>query len=64
MSEIIDLIQNVGFPIAITIYLLYDKRREADRWRVVVGNIVKTIDQNTNALHELANTLTLHQRDD
>lgn len=51
VQQLIDLINNVGFPIAVTCYLLY-------RDTSVIKELTKSINENTVVLSNLAEKLT------
>ena len=51
LQQIIDLINNVGFPIAVTCYLLY-------RDTTVITELTKSINENTLALTKLGEKLS------
>ena len=51
LQQLIDLINNVGFPIAVTCYLLY-------RDTTVIKDLTKNLSENTVALAKLAEKLT------
>lgn len=54
MNALIQLISGVGFPIAVSLYLLYDSRENQKAHKEESINFVKAIDNNTAALKELA----------
>lgn len=53
MEQIISLIGNVGFPIAISIYLIFTNNEQDKRHREEVDALRKAIEQNTIALQKL-----------
>lgn len=46
-----DLITNVGFPIAICIYLLYNNNKQTNKWQ-------EALQHNTDAITKLHETFT------
>lgn len=53
MEQIISLIGNVGFPIAISIYLIFTNNEQDKRHREEVDALRTAIEQNTLALQKM-----------
>lgn len=45
MQDMVDLITNVGFPIAIVIWLLYDKAKRDEKVVLALDRIMQTVDR-------------------
>lgn len=50
MQEIIDIISNLGFPIAMVVYFIYDKKQTMD-------NVITAINNNSIILNRLLEKL-------
>lgn len=50
MTEVIELIGSLGFPIFITLWLLYDSCKRDDRFEKMIIEFKDTISKNTTAL--------------
>lgn len=57
MNELIEMISSVGFPIAISIYLLYRETRVAETHKKETEGFVQSINNNTLALTRLCDKL-------
>lgn len=53
MNEIISLISNVGFPIAVCIALFYFMMKQEDRHKDETDKLSATVEANTKVLTEL-----------
>lgn len=53
MNEIISLISNVGFPIAVCVALFYFMMKQEDRHRDENNKLSETVEANTKVLTEL-----------
>lgn len=50
MTEVIELIGSLGFPVFITLWLLYDSCKRDDRFEKMIIEFKDTINKNTTAL--------------
>lgn len=52
-SELVTIISNVGFPIAMCLFLLYYIKQESDKHKAETDKLSETLDGNTRVLTEL-----------
>ena len=57
MSEVVDVIGNVGFPIAFCIMMWYQMNRQQTQYSNDLKELSKTIENNTNAMNNLITML-------
>lgn len=57
ISMIYDLISNVGFPIAVCAYLLYNQNKERDAHKEETMGFVTAINNNTDVIRKLTDKL-------
>lgn len=53
MESIIQLINGVGFPIAVSIALFYQNTKQDERYQELIKDLTSVIDNNTKTLSEL-----------
>ena len=53
METLIQLINGVGFPIAVSIALFYQNVKQNERYNVQMNELTKVIENNTLSLREL-----------
>lgn len=58
MEAIIQLINGVGFPIAVSIALFYQNTKQDERYQELTKDLQKVINTNTKTLSELNANLT------
>lgn len=58
-QTVIDFIRELGFPIAICCYLLYDRRLSDDAHKEEVGKMTDALNNNTQALSRILEVLRL-----
>lgn len=54
MDVFIQLVSSVGFPIAMCVYTMYTMQKMNDQHREEVAKLSETIDNNTQAINDLA----------
>lgn len=54
MEVIVQLISQVGFPIAVAAYLLYQNKQEQESHEKEMLSLVEALNNNTNALTKLS----------
>lgn len=54
MNEVMQFISQVGFPIACCVFLMYQNAKQDDHFRQQQDELRKSIDNNTDAIKELA----------
>ena len=52
MDEIVSLLQNFGFPVAVTIILLWDKLRSQDKFNTLVENNTIAMTRVCDVIHK------------
>ena len=57
MSEVVDVIGNVGFPIAFCIMMWYQMNRQQTQYSNDLKELSKTIENNTTAMNNLISML-------
>lgn len=57
MTEIMNLISNVGFPIGISIYLIYSSNKRDQQFSQSLEDIRKTVENNTHIITRLYDKL-------
>lgn len=62
METIVQLINGVGFPIAVSIALFYQNVKQAERYDVQMKELTKVIENNTLTLTELNLRLEKNER--
>lgn len=64
MEEIVSLIRDVGFPIAVCIYLIWNQTTTMNKWTELMATFEKTISDNTTALDSIKSLIaSLHNKD-
>lgn len=64
MEEIVSLIRDVGFPIAVCIYLIWNQTTTMNKWTELMATFEKTISENTTALDSIKSLIaSLHNKD-
>ena len=64
MEEIASLIRDVGFPIAVCIYLIWNQTTTMNKWTELMATFEKTISENTTALDSIKSLIaSLHNKD-
>ena len=64
MEEIVSLIRDVGFPIAVCVYLIWNQTTTMNKWTGVMATFEKTISENTTALDSIKSLIaSLHNKD-
>lgn len=64
MEEIVSLIRDVGFPIAICVYLIWNQTTTMNKWTELMATFEKTISDNTTALDSIKSLIaSLHNKD-
>jgi len=58
MDTIIQLINGVGFPIAVSIALFYQNTKQDERYQELTKDLQEVINTNTKTLSELNTNLT------
>ena len=58
MDAIIQLINGVGFPIAVSIALFYQNTKQDERYQELIKDLQEVINTNTKTLSELNTNLT------
>lgn len=58
MDVLIQLISSVGFPIAMCVYTMYTMQKMNEQHREEVSKLSETINNNTQAINDLALKLT------
>lgn len=53
IEVITSFIQNLGFPIAVTCYLLYSQNRQQERHKEEIDNLAEVVEKNTEAITRL-----------
>ena len=53
MEEIIQLVSQVGFPIAVSAYLLFQNKQEAERHNKEVSALTEALNGNTVVLEKI-----------
>lgn len=53
MTDVTNIITNVGFPVAMCVFLLYYMERQDERHRQETDKLNETLQGNTNVLTEL-----------
>lgn len=56
-NTVYDLISNVGFPIAVCAYLLYNQNKEQDAHKAETAGFVTAINNNTAVIQKLSEKL-------
>lgn len=52
MEDITTIIQTLGFPIALVVYLLYDRNKSDERHRDEIASLQRAIESNTDTAKE------------
>lgn len=64
MEEIVSLIRDVGFPIAVCVYLIWNQTTTMNKWTELMATFEKTISDNTAALDSIKSLIaSLHNKD-
>lgn len=64
MEEIVSLIRDVGFPIAVCVYLIWNQTTTMNKWTELMATFEKTISENTTALDSIKSLIaSLHNKD-
>lgn len=64
MDEIVSLIRDVGFPIAVCVYLIWNQTTTMNKWTELMATFEKTISDNTTALDSIKSLIaSLHNKD-
>lgn len=64
MEEIVSLIRDVGFPIAVCVYLIWNQTTTMNKWTELMATFEKTIGENTAALDSIKSLIaSLHNKD-
>ena len=64
MEEIASLIRDVGFPIAVCVYLIWNQTTTMNKWTELMAKFEKTISDNTTALDSIKSLIaSLHNKD-
>ena len=64
MEEIVSLIRDVGFPIAVCVYLIWNQTTTMNKWTELMATFEKTISDNTTALDSIKYLIaSLHNKD-
>lgn len=64
MEEIVSLIRDVGFPIAVCVYLIWNQTTTMNKWTELMATFEKTISDNTTALDSIKSLIaSLHNKD-
>ena len=64
MEEIASLSRDVGFPIAVCIYLIWNQTTTMNKWTELMATFEKTISENTTALDSIKSLIaSLHNKD-
>lgn len=64
MEEIVSLIRDVGFPIAVCVYLIWNQTTTMNKWTELMATFEKTISDNTTALDGIKSLIaSLHNKD-
>lgn len=53
MNNVIEIISNLGFPVACCCYLIYQYTLTLDYFKKFTGDLNKSLDDNTRAITEL-----------
>lgn len=64
LNTIINLIGSVGFPIAVSLYLLKDKKDHDDKMNETLNNFSLNLQENTLILKELIGIIKEQTKDD
>ena len=57
MADFIQFIQTVGFPIAVCVYLLYDRSKSDQLHKEEMDSVKEALNNNTNALTRILEVL-------
>lgn len=57
MADFIQFIQTVGFPIAVCVYLLYDRSKADQLHKEEMDTVKEALNNNTNALTRILEVL-------
>lgn len=57
INDIFNGISNVGFPIAISIYLIYSGNKRDEKFSEAIESLRRTVENNTNVLTRLYDRL-------
>lgn len=57
INDLFSAISNVGFPIAISIYLIYSGNRRDEKFSEAIEGLRRTVENNTNVLTRLYDRL-------
>lgn len=52
MEDLVTIIQTLGFPIALCVYLLYDRNKADERHRDEIVTLQKAVESNTAAVND------------
>lgn len=64
MEEIVSLIRDLGFPIAVCVYLIWNQTTTMNKWTELMATFEKTISENTTALDSIKSLIaSLHNKD-
>lgn len=61
MNEVVQLISNVGFPIACVCYLFYSQQKEREAHAIESKAWVDALDRNTQVMERLEGKLSPHK---
>lgn len=57
INEVLNAISNVGFPIAISVYLIYSGNKRDEKFSGAIEQLRQTVDNNTSILTRLYDKL-------
>lgn len=64
MEEVVSLIRDFGFPIAVCVYLIWNQTTTMNKWTELMATFEKTINENTMTINSIKTLIaTLHSED-
>lgn len=57
LNTLLNLISGVGFPMAISIYMIYNKQKSEERTNEILQNFALNLQENTILLKQLNDTI-------
>lgn len=64
MEEIVSLIRDLGFPIAVCVYLIWNQTTTMNKWTEMMAKFDDTINSNTSAIESVKSLIaSLHNKD-
>lgn len=58
LNELLGAISNVGFPIAISVYLIYSGQKRDEKFSNAIEGLRQTVDNNTSIITRLYDRLS------